>query len=195
MHAAILALLLSYAPWYQDRQEPAEDRRARLGVVAEAIDDATTRATCQGLDPCTPIWPGRPVELAAALARTGWFESRYARHIHEGRCGRWECDPFKLPSGRIVHRALSVWQVQPSRLVPTAEWRTIRGADYGATSRAAWAAARVLSASYRRCQAPGRPAMLGAVSGYATGYSCRWSKAHGRVALIERDVRRLSAAE
>lgn len=195
MHpAAILALLLTYPAWHEDKtREAPEDRKARMAVVAESIVDATTRATCLGLSPCTPIWPGKPEELAAALSRTGWLESRYARHVHAGRCRRYECDATRLKSGRIVFRAASPWQVQSSSMVPAAEWRTIAGTDLGSTTRAAWAATRVLSASYTRCAMPGQAGLAGAVSLYATGRTCRWPRSAQRVALIRRDARWLLA--
>jgi hypothetical protein len=195
MHAAILALLLSYAPWHEDaKREAPGDRAARMAVLADGIHEATVRATCQGLEPCTPIWPGPATELAAALARIGWFESRYASHVHAGRCRRYECDATKLKNGRIIFRATSTWQLQSSRLVPMAEWRTLAGTAQEPTSRAAWAAARVLAASYTRCAMPGQDGLVGAVSLYATGRTCRWPRAAQRVSLIRRDAKRLAAA-
>lgn len=161
MRDAILAILLSL-PAYQDR-ETTIDREIRLGLVAEAIEAAVTEVETE-----------RPRELAAMLVATGWWESRYARHVHEGRCRTrvGECD---------YGRARSPWQLHQSPMVPLDEWRAMRGADLESTRIAATAAARVLSAFRGRCGS-----VAGAIALYATGRSCRWSGAANRARMVTR---------
>lgn len=197
MTATIAAILLSLTPFYKDaRTEEPDERSARMLVVAQAINDAANRAACTGAyatEECSKIWHRGPRQLAGLLITQGYWESRFALHVQQGRCGPTECDAEKLRDGRIVHRARSYWQIQATGLVPGSEWRTLNGTDLEATSRAAWAAAKVLSAAERRCGRRAANWAVGTVSGYAGGISCSWSGAGRRVAFFNRLDERLRA--
>jgi hypothetical protein len=178
----ILALLLTLAPWHADRDEDPAARAERLSHVARGVAVAADLATCEGewsTDPeCTPAWPpARKTELLALLISQGWWESRYARHVHEGRCRTeiGECD------GGM---ARSPWQIQRSALVPAEEWRQMDSADSASTEIAARASARILAVGRSRCGSA-----EGAIASYATGKSCRWSPAATRL----RHARRIEA--
>lgn len=193
MREVIFAVLMGLPPWHGDAKE--DGREARMEVVASAIDAAASRAVCDGAgDDCERVWPLGKAELAAMLVTLGWWESRYARHVQLGKCGRAECDPVRLRGGRVVHRARSYWQIQASFAVPVGEWRGIAGDDgLATTERAAWAAARVVARSYGRCRARGARHgwEVGVVSGYAGATTCGWSGAGRRVAFYRRILAKL----
>lgn len=182
--AAVLAaaLLALPAAWYPPGREPETEaqRVARYGVIADAIDHASRRATaCEGAG-CAPLWPWPRDELVAVLAAQGWWETRYAHHVHAGRCRRHECD---TRNGRA--RAVSPWQIQMTALVPRAEWSTLTGTGFEPTERAAYAAAKVLASSRARC-AKSEAWAAPTIAMYATGARCRWRGARVRAATVGR---------
>lgn len=177
MMRGILLVLLSLLPWHGDRHESA--RAERLWRLAWAIDVAAERSVRSG------EWTGSRRELAALLIVQGYWESRFARHIHAGRCGPLECDPYRY-QGQLLHRATSPWQIQFSGVVPPSEWRTLAGEDLESTTRAATAAARVLSRGRSSCRS-----LEGTIAAYA-GVRCRWSGARARarhVRTVEAELR------
>jgi hypothetical protein len=170
--------------------EDAAARRARLSTVATAIELAAQRATCSGefatLE-CQAIWNGRTEDLSLLLVTQAWWESRLARHIHEGRCRVFECDAFRsMRTGRIEHRARTLWQLQRTSLV-VEEWPTMVGTDLASTYHAAWGATKVLSRGYRACGT-----IAGSIGYYSGAGRCTWSKSPRRVATFE--ALRLAAA-
>ena len=185
-YAIIFALYTALTPWHQDRAEVNRDHR--MGVLTESTKRTVNRATCDDgtRKNCVSIWPGTSQELTALLITTGWWESRFAKHIHEDRCRGFECDAFKLPGGRVIYRAKSTWQVQSSPLVPIKVWRTIGGSDLESTTRAALAATRVLSMARTRCGEVNGDWVASTISLYATGRTCRWPKAHNRVVMYKK---------
>lgn len=164
----ILALLLTFPAHWDDRHtETPEARRARVEVVAQAIDEAV-RAT---------PWPGSKRELAALLAVTADGESGgLALRIHAGKCRPKECDHG---------RAVSLWQLHASKLVPLEEWERMGGTDLEATTLAAMAAARVYLSHRKACGD-----LRGAISLYATGSTCDWSGADDRLKGVNRALRK-----
>lgn len=178
----ILLVLLSLPPKYGDG-ETVDQRVRRMQVAASAVDAVTERATCSGLyktESCKRLWIGSKKDLALLLITKAWWESRFARNVHEGNCAKWECDATKLRNGQIVHRARSVWQLQKTGLMTDAEWKEMEGAGYHATRTAAWAAARVLSRGRNRCGSN-----YGALSFYARN-TCEWQGAHLRIVYFQK---------
>jgi hypothetical protein len=177
-------LLANLPPYYSDHEAPSE-RARRLEVIAESITSASAYATCTrdwaSADWCVPIWPtSERKELIVITITQGFWESRFAKHVHEDRCGPDECDAIKLRNGRIYHRARSPWQLQRTAYVAP-YWEAMRGSSLMATTSAAYAAVRVLSAARRRCG--GKPELW--ISGYGWG-SCRmWGGARKRAEMYE----------
>lgn len=181
----ILLTLLSKEPYSKDT-ETWQQREDRMEIVASAIIEATDNATCYGKEeePCEVLWPGSREELAFLLVATAHHESNFAQHIHEGACRteQGECDASRMqefPGGPVKHyaRSLSIWQIQKFD-IPPQDWDKIRAGVQG-TSAAAWHAARRLSSGYRACKS-----LEGAISRYATGKSCEWKGAAGRVKTL-----------
>lgn len=172
--AFALAALLSFP---QRDPEAAEDYAARMGVVAAAIESAVT---------ATPHYRGEPRELASALVALAWYEGGLLRRIHAGACRPGECDWVHVGPApwQGYPRARSLWQLHATRLVPAREWATLTGTDLDATTRAATAAARVLTEGRRRCGS-----LTGALSAYAGSRSCRWRGAPGRAWTVRRLLR------
>jgi hypothetical protein len=177
----LLALMLSLpAPYHE--HEDADARRARLAVVAQAISEASARASCK--DPSAPaecqrVWAGDPLDLALLLVTVAYAESLLARNVHEGRCRDFECDPLRSAvTGRIEHRARSLWQLQYTRPID-AEWAHLEGPDLESTRAAAWAATKVLGSAYRACGS-----ISGAISRISGKGRCVWSGADRRVRLF-----------
>ena len=78
----IFAVLWALPRHVTDADEPVDARRARLTQTAEAISEATARATCVGTwatPDCRPVWKGSRRELAAGILALGKHESHYAR--------------------------------------------------------------------------------------------------------------------
>lgn len=149
-------VLMGLGPPYGE-DEAFVDRALRLWTVAGAIDDAVLETD----------YPGSGDELRAALVATGFYESRYSRRIHEGKCSPRECDQG---------RAVGLWQVWPL-------WFDVdqsRGIGLGgdATFVSARAAAQALAEARRHCGT-----LPGALSRYATGNICTWRGAKRRARL------------
>lgn len=141
---AILAVLLASPPWHQDTAE--QGRHERLTTIALAITDAS-----QG-----------DVRLAALVTMAGLWESRYARHVHEGACGRHECDPVSH-RGQVRHTSVTPWQLKQGHLSRDA-WLAMVGTGIEPTTRAARESAARLSLGLRRCRS-----VTGAITMYALG--------------------------
>ena len=146
---ALLALN-TLPPAYVDKHEVG--REARMGTIAGAVTEVAERASCSGAyagTGCVRIWNGTSQELVALLLTKGWWESRVAKHVHEGRCKPDECDAIVF-KGVVVQRARSPWQRQRTAY-SAPEWNTMVGTSYVATRAAAWAATKVLVEGRRRC--------------------------------------------
>lgn len=177
----LLVVLLSLPGAYHDT-ETWQERSARMETVARAVDVASSRATCSAaynVPECNRQWLGSKKDLALLLVTKGWWESRFAQNVHEGRCRPFECDAIKI-NGVIVHLARTPWQLQKTSFVRLGEWDDMVGTDFNATSTAAWVAIRVMASSYRRCR--GIP---GAISGYASA-RCDWPGAGRRYLFWQR---------
>jgi hypothetical protein len=175
-------LMLGLPAPYGD-PEPAQERQARLTTIAQAITEASYRATCSQdyeVEECQRLWPGQPLDLALLLITQAYSESRLARNVHAGECRPYECDPFKSRStGKVVHRARSIWQMHHTRPVHD-EWDRMVGVDEESTGYAAWAATKMLSYAYNACRS-----IPGAISRYAGWRRCDWPGAVRRTQLFE----------
>lgn len=170
---------------------PGVRDEGHLETVAAGIQSAVLQATCTGdwaeADDCIPTWTRRPEELAALLITTGYWESKFLARIGAGRCEKWECDPAKDRAGRIYHRARGFYQIQASPAVTVYEWRHMRGLGEYRVFVASAVAARLLSRHYANCKT-----IQGAISGYATGGRCSWSRAGARMTTFQRTLERLT---
>jgi hypothetical protein len=196
MYTQLLALLMTLAAFGGDTETSAQ-RYQRLSALAAAIDGAGDYATCSGpyatVDWCRPVWPrqsGR--QLKVMLVMLGKAESNFAERVHAGRCRPDECDAIRLHDGSTFHRARTPWQLQHSSLTAP-QWEEMVGAEFWPSFQAAYAASKVLGASWSKCRRDAQLAKLSgswetwAVSGYATGgRTCAWSRAPGRVAEYQR---------
>jgi hypothetical protein len=169
----LLLVLLSLPGAYHDK-ETWDERVERMTVVADAVDEVASRATCSERynDPsCEKVWPRSKKELALLLVTKAWWESRFALNVHEGNCRDFECDAYKTRSGRIIHRARTLWQIQMTGLVKRTEWDSMVGTDFESTRMAAWVATRIMSNAMNRCRT-----IYGTISSYALN-RCEWSGA------------------
>lgn len=189
--AAIISLPLAQYPRGAD-PETVDVRQQRFAIIAEAIDIAAREATCSTLDPkaeCTPWWPAaQQEELAAMLITLAWHETKFILRVHAGQCRSDECDALRMKGGLVHHRARSSWQVQRNpRMVSKSEWEGMVGTSLESTTIAARVATRILSEGRSRC-AKGQETKWErpAVSAYATGFSCSWSKADQRVSMYRK---------
>lgn len=194
---SLLAAAMAFPAWHGDK-ESTEDREARLGVIAQAIDEAVAHATCrdqkkQGTDSaarasaaeegkpeqCKRLWHGSPRELGFLLLGQAFFETRLALHVHAGQCRVeiGECD-----SGR----AISLWQLQSGYHLPVERWRRLSGTDLESTRDAAVEAARALGRGRNFCNG----SLEGAVASYATGKSCQWKGAAQRIRFVRKMMSR-----
>jgi hypothetical protein len=175
----VLMILLALPAAYTDRNE--ENRHERMAVIADAITEVCVRATCEGAyegPSCEPIWHRSHRELAALLVTKGWWESRFASHVHAGKCKKDECDAVKTQYG-VIHLARSPWQLQRTSFSEDV-WDHMLGDDLSSTRNAAWAAARVLAYGMDQCHTP-----RGALSWYGA-QTCQWQGAGNRYRTYER---------
>lgn len=148
--AAILSAMLALGGYAPDAGDAPEARRALYLPVAEAIA-ATAR---------TP-------EEAAALVSDGFYESRFARYVLEGRCADGprgaRCDPDK----HGVARARGAFQV----------WRYCKATDTRGEAKCVLSQMRL---GLRRCS--------GWDGGFAAlhGASCLWAPSQRRVQVMRK---------
>lgn len=175
----ITMVLLSLNPSYAD-EESWENRTGRMEIVAKAIDDASAHATCEGAYAgagCEKKWLGNKKELALLLVTTGFWESRFAKNVHEGKCRKYECDAYKV-ANKVYHRARSPWQIQKTGLVSNEEYDQMTSATYESTKVSANVAVRYLAVGMTKCKT-----IKGAISSYA-GAGCDWKGAKPRLAFF-----------
>lgn len=179
----LTSLLLSLQPSYGDA-ETWDQRKARMERVAEAIEDAASKATCSGENEtkdCVKIWAGDKKELAVLLVVQGSHESGFAKHVHEGRCRDYECDAEKNDNGKTVgHRARSPWQLHKTGLVTHEEYSKMKSSDIEGTKLSAHVAIRYLALGMKQCGT-----VSGALSIYAGVKGCNWSGSKIRVAKLK----------
>lgn len=131
-------LLGDMPPYKLDRESPME-REERMGVLSDAMAIATWERAYQadGL----ARWKSSPDRLYAALLTQGWFESRFAWHIHAGHCRAFECGATRDDGGLLVFLTPTPWQVAESTAFARALWPNVVGQSAKATTNAARVAA------------------------------------------------------
>jgi hypothetical protein len=178
--ALILLALLSRTPHHKD-VETWQAREDRLTLTADAIAEASLRATCQLDDSeCTRLWPASAKALALLLVTQAQHETHLSAEVHHNRCrlSRGECDSRRvLQEGEVVfvQQSFGLWQLKNFSDIPPEDWDAITSGVPG-TRQAAWHAARRLSSAYRACGT-----LTGAISRYAVGSGCSWEGASERV--------------
>lgn len=179
------------------RTFPGVQDEGHIALVASSIHRAAhTLTTCTptiGEDgeekACRPLWVWGRTELVAALLTMGYWESRFLRRIGDGQCRKWECDAYKLPDGRIAHRARGFYQVQLTGGIDLAEWKGMLGAtSEQAQYTAALVSGRMLARHRHRCKT-----REGMIAGYARGNVCVWNRAGNRVLFMGRTHAKLTA--
>lgn len=158
---AILAVLLTLQPWYQDKAE--EGRLERMEAIATGI-----------------AWASEGDEREAAfLIMAGFWESRFNRRVHAGQCARDECDPRHLRRGVIVHTSITPWQLKQGKL-SSEEWQAMVGTGWLATTLAAEEASRRYRVGLARCRST-----EGAINLYALGRCSGYPHALIRLKSLE----------
>lgn len=178
----ITMVLLSLQPAYSDK-ETWEERSTRMQIIATAIDDASSKATCSGsyqTDDCKKTWEKSKTSLGLLLVTVGFWESRFSKHVHEGKCKPYECDSYRK-NGNVVHRARSPWQIQKTSFVSKEEYSKMLSSTLESTTISANVAVRYLVSGMNRCNS-----IFGAMSIYATAKTCSWSGARKRLAFYEK---------
>lgn len=176
----ITIILLSLEPSYSDKETWIE-RTARMETIAQAIDDASSEATCSDkydVPNCKKNWPKDKRSLGLLLVTTGFWESRFAKNVHEGKCRTYECDSFRTAEGHIRHRARSPWQIQKTVFVSKEEYSKMNDSSIESTTMSAEVATRYLSHGIKTCNT-----IVGAMAFYAGAKNCLWSEARKRMAF------------
>ncbi len=172
--AQISEELTALPAWYQDG-ETQEERKSRMDLFADVQVDVANEFVTDGK------FNGTALQLTVGLMSVGFFESRYAKHVHAGQCKKDECDRG---------RAKSVYQVQDNNLVPTEVWSRIEGLDYDSTRLATYVAAVSFANAWNKC---GGERHLGRVySAYARGHcDSYYLSAATRASWFERKIAKL----
>ena len=177
----ITLVLLSLQPSYSDNETWVE-RTGRMEIVAQAIDDASSKATCSdayAVPECKKVWNGSKRDLGLLLVTKGFWESGFAKNVHEGKCMPKQCDSI-IVRGNIVHLARSPWQIQRTGLVGADEYSKMKTASLESTTISANVAVRYLSMGMNRCST-----IHGAMAIYGGANSCDWPGVAGRVAFYK----------
>lgn len=178
----ITALLLSLDPSYSDNESWIE-RTARMEMIATAIDDASSKATCSNEytnSECKKIWNQNKRSIALLLVTQGFWESRFAKNVHEGKCKKYECDSYSV-NGNIFHRARSPWQVQRTGMVTKEEYEKMNAATLESTTMSANVASRYLAIGMKACNT-----ILGTIAIYGGAGFCSWQGAAPREAFYRK---------
>lgn len=177
----ITAILMSLEPSYGDRESWTE-RAERMEVLAQAIDDAASRATCSGEYAdveCKRTWAKDKKSLAVLLVTTGYWESHFAKNIHEGKCGAHECDAHRI-NNVVYHRARSPWQVQKTGMVSNAEYKKMNSSSLESTTISANVATRYITSAMAECNT-----VNGTLAIYTGIRNCTWGGTRNRAWFYE----------
>ena len=168
----ITTVLLSLQPPYGDG-ETWQQRSDRMAIVAEAIDDASSRATCsdkyESDKKCVRTWQKDKKSIALLLVTMGYWESKFAKNVHEGKCKKYECDPSISADGSVYHKARSPWQIQKTGLESKEEYAKMKSASLESTTISANVATRHLVLGMKQCGS-----IHGAMAIYGGASSCAW---------------------
>jgi len=172
----ITTVLLSLQPSYGDG-ENWEQRQGRMEIIAKAIDDATSKATCTekyNVPGCEKIWNNDKKSLALLLVTKGYWESKFAKNVHEGKCRKYECDAYTV-NGKVAHRARSLWQIQRTTLVNKDEYSKMNSSTFESTKMSAIVASRYLAEGMKKCNT-----IEGTIAVYGGAKTCTWVGAKQR---------------
>ena len=175
----IVTVLLSLQPAYADEETWAQ-RTDRMRTIAAAIDDASSKATCEdryNTPDCKKTWSKSKKSLALLLITKGFWESKFAKNVHEGKCRPYECDAYTV-NGNRLHRARSPWQVQRTGLVSKEEYAEMNSSSLTSTTMSANVAARYLVLGMNSCKT-----IQGAIAIYGGAKTCTWKGAQVREAF------------
>lgn len=179
----ITTVLLSLQPPYGDG-ETWQQRSDRMAIVAEAIDDASSKATCsdkyESDKKCVRTWSRDKKSLALLLVTMGYWESKFAKNVHEGKCRKYECDPSIAADGSVYHKARSPWQIQRTGLVSQDEYKVMNSATLESTVISANVAVRYLVLGMRQCGT-----IHGSMAIYGGAGSCAWPGVKNREAFYK----------
>lgn len=191
----IFALLLMLSPHIEDKDEPDNDRSQRMQIIASAITDASRDTICNGTQDPNYCWNGTEQELAVLLTTKGWFETKYNKRLHMGKCYDQECDPIWKSitdkhgkTTRIVvgWRARTPWQIHYQQFMPKSEWAEMIGDSKKATYLAASNAAKILAFGMNRCGGYSTENKIErAMAMYATGKHCSWKGTKNRMYVYQ----------
>lgn len=177
----ITMILLSLQPSYSDNETWSE-RTARMEIIAEAIEDASAAATCTGkyeTSNCKKVWAKDKKSLALLLVTKGYWESKFAKNVHEGKCRKYECDSYMV-NGNVLHRARSPWQIQRTGMVTKEEYSAMNSASLDSTKMSANVAVRYLANGMSLCKT-----ISGAIAIYGGSKTCNWKGAAPREAFYK----------
>jgi len=147
-------------------------------VAADAVNEATARATCAGIEGCRPVWRGSRRTLAAAVLAIGKHESGYAGYVGTGHCDEGP-KGMRCDNGQ----ARTYWQTW--KVACPAAWSAEPGSD--AEIRAgAQCAARLLAGAYLFCAKPDltEDQRWQRAFGRYAGQGCEWRGGTERVATL-----------
>lgn len=170
-----LAAAQSLTVFHEDVDSP--EKPAQLQMIADSVTQAARE---------TKGWPLSRKMLIAAEYGMLENETFASLRIHRNECNlkKRECDGG---------RAISLFQLHANALSSPAVWPTLGFATFDSTLLSAKEASRILTRSYRYCQAqkaPGNPIALMYTA--AAGRGCdlsRWQGWKPRVATYERVLR------
>jgi hypothetical protein len=154
-----------------------------MEIIATAIDDASSKTTCSDkydVPGCEKSWPGDKKSIAMLLVTKGFWESKFAKNVHEGKCRPYECDSYTV-NGKTIHKARSSWQIQKTGLVSKEEYDQMKAATLESTKISANVAVRYLALGMKSCKT-----IRGAISIYGGARVCNWSAAAPREAFYRR---------
>lgn len=175
-------ILLSLEPSYSDK-ETWEERSARMELIATAIDDASSRATCADkydMPDCEKTWIKDKKTLGLLLVTKGFWESKFAQNVHDGKCRVYECDAYKV-NGKVRHKARSIWQIQKTGLVNKDEYAKMGSSSLESTTISANVAVRHLTLGMNKCKT-----ISGTIAVYGGAKSCFWTGAAPREAFYKK---------
>lgn len=178
----ITMILLSLEPSYSDK-ETWDERAARMEIIATAIDDASSKATCSdkyNVSNCEKNWPLDKKSIGLLLVTKGYWESRFAKNVHEGNCKVYECDAYTV-NGSVRHKARSPWQIQRTGLVSKEEYDKMMTSSLESTTLSANVAVRYLALGMKSCKT-----IRGAMSIYGGAKVCDWPGVAPREAFYKR---------
>ena len=160
-------------------------------MIATAIDDASSKATCEdkyNTPDCKKEWTRGKRSLAILLITKGFWESKFAKNVHEGKCRPFECDSYTV-NGNRIHKARSPWQIQRTGLVSKEEYSKMNSASLESTTISANVATRYLTHGMNSCHT-----IEGTIAIYGGVNSCKWEGAKPR-ARFYNDLSKRSETE